>query len=123
MKTKTEQRAVRQGGEAMTAPWANQPTPLVNAAAYTGQAECADDNAVLRECVDGDYARDLERRMRAAEALLMQVSPSHAKCGRHDAQKAIDAHLAAAREMDEWNTVFSGDASASAKDGSDGETI
>lgn len=83
----------------MTAPWHDQPTPLVDdkEKSFHSYLESFD-------CIDSHTARAIERRMRAAEALLADVTPSLVACGRHDLAKAINAHLAAAREMDGENT-------------------
>jgi hypothetical protein len=49
-------------------PPASVPTPRTDAKRYDGQAEWAEDNAMIRDCVDADFARTLERENTALVA-------------------------------------------------------
>ena len=48
----------------MSKPWDNEPTPLAN------EFEVEEYSPRIRRYIDADIARNLERRMRAAERLL-----------------------------------------------------
>ena len=80
----------------MSAPWRkDQPTPTCG-----NNTDLTDFCGVLTYVVNGAVARNLERRMRAAEALLKRVSLTFP--GSCDSADMIDirAHLDAARKED-----------------------
>lgn len=85
----------------MTAPWNNQPTPLVD----LKNKELLDSTKQYRPMY-GEllvHSRDLERRMRAAEALLADIEAMFrysAIIMEQERRERIRAHLAAAKEMD-----------------------
>ncbi len=50
------------------------PTPLTDAAAWTGMGAWDEDNAPLRECVSADFARTLERELQAKDAEIARLT-------------------------------------------------
>jgi len=75
----------------MKKPWDNGPTPETDAACLI---ECWTDAVLPTGYAPASFARDLERRLRAAERLLAQAAPRvPAECV---LRAAIDAHMRAA---------------------------
>ncbi|OQC18898.1 MAG: hypothetical protein BWX69_03158 [Planctomycetes bacterium ADurb.Bin069] len=75
----------------MKKPWDNGPTPETDDACLI---ECWTDAVLPTGYAPASFARDLERRLRAAERLLAQAAPRvPAECV---LRAAIDAHMRAA---------------------------
>ena len=84
----------------MKKPWDNGPTPETDAACM---AECWPDVVLPTGSVPASFARDIERRLRAAESLMSKAEPwVPAECV---LRAAIDAHLRAANPTVEGRTA------------------